>query len=327
MDFRLSDDQEALRDGIRTFCEGRISFEALAALEKEPVDRALWRELAEMGVFGLRRPEAEGGVGLGMRESVLVFAELGRCLAPGPLIGSQLAAPFVPGAAAGESVVGQLDLGGAAAGPILVEHAAALDHLLVLRDDGAFRVDGSALRGTPVATPLDPLTPLQHLDALPEGERLADAAAVATLRREGTVLAAALLLGIAEATVAHATDYAGKREQFDRPIGSFQAVKHMLSDMFVRQELARAAVYAAGATLDGFGVGEPDHAASVSKLVAGECAMKNARACVQVFGGMGFTWEMPPHYYLKRCWVLENGFGTAGEHADAVARELLRSAG
>jgi alkylation response protein AidB-like acyl-CoA dehydrogenase len=116
--------------------------------------------------------------------------------------------------------------------------------------------------------------------------------------------------------------YAAKREQFGRPIGSFQALKHLMADMYVRQETARAAVYAAGATLDDPAVGDVERAVAGAKLGAGEAAMKNARACIQIHGGMGYTWEMPPHYYLKRTWVLENVFGTGDAHAERVAERL-----
>src|SRR5205814_10064294 len=92
-------------------------------------------------------------------------------------------------------------------------------------------------------------------------------------RQRGTALTAALLLGMAEATTDIAVRYAAERHQFDRPIGSFQAVKHILADMLVRTELARAAVYAAGVTIDDVAVGDPERAASVAKLQAGEAAM------------------------------------------------------
>jgi alkylation response protein AidB-like acyl-CoA dehydrogenase len=143
---------------------------------------------------------------------------------------------------------------------------------------------------------------------------------------EGAALVAGQLLGVAEMSQELATEYARKREQFGRPIGGFQAVKHLLADAFTRQELARAAVYAAGATLDDPQVGSVERAVSAAKVVAGEAAMKNARACVQVYGGMGYTWEIPAHYYLKRTWVLENVFGTVDEHAEQMAGHIAGEA-
>ena len=86
----------------------------------------------------------------------------------------------------------------------------------------------------------------------------------------------------------------------------------------MRQELARGSVYGAAATLEHPEVGDGNRAASGAKINAGEAAMKNARTCIQVLGGMGFTWEVPAHFFLKRAWVLENAFGTIDEHSDLL---------
>jgi alkylation response protein AidB-like acyl-CoA dehydrogenase len=326
MNFQLTEDQEALRDGIRSFCEGRINIDNLRELEKEAFDRDLWGELAEMGVFALRLAESDGGVGLGSADAVLVFEELGRCLAPGPVLWSHLAAGLIEGAESGDVVVGGLDQVNHGEGPVMVEYLQHIDALLVLREDGAYRVDPKALSATAVETPLDPFTPVHHVESLPEGDRVADAATAARLRIEGAALASALMLGIAEATQELATDYAKGREQFNRPIGSFQAIKHILADCFVRQEIARAAVYAAGATLDDPEVGSVERAAATAKVTAGDAAMKNSRACIQVHGGMGYTWEVPAHYFLKRTWVLENVFGGVDDHAETMAQLLAAEA-
>jgi len=325
VDFRVTDDQEALREGVRSFCQGRLPFETLAALaerERGGFDADLWRELAELGVFSLRLPEAEGGVGLGSAEAVLVFAELGKRLVPGPLLWSHLAAGLVPGAAEGATVVGGLERMHHDSEPLLVEHLTALDALLVLRRHGVFRVDPKELAVQPVSPPTDPLTPVHHVASLPEGERVGSAEDATRLRRDGAVLAAAFSLGLAEEALALAVAYAKERHQFGRPIGSFQALQHMMADMFLRQEKARAAVYAAGATLEDPRAGDVCRAVAAAKLLADEAAERNARACIQIHGGMGFTWEMPPHYVLKRAWVLERVFGGAAEHAGEVAARL-----
>jgi len=320
MDFRVDEDQEALRDGLRAFCDGRVPVETLRELERKPeIDRTLWAEFAEMGVFSLRVPEREGGLGLGMADAVIAFAELGRRLVPGPLVWSQLAAGLVEGAGGGETIVGGLDLVGHPDAPHLVEHLESLDALLLLRPGGVFRVDPTALSARPVATPLDPLTPVHHVASLPEGQRIAGADDARRLALDAAGLAAALLLGIAEASQELATAYAKTREQFGRPIAAFQTIKHMLADMFVRQEAARAAVFAAGATLDDPAVGDVQRAVSAAKATAGEGAMRNARDCIQIHGGMGYTWEVPAHYYLKRTWVLENVFGTVADHEERIA--------
>jgi alkylation response protein AidB-like acyl-CoA dehydrogenase len=323
MDFRLTEDQEALQSGIRSWCDGQLPLETLAEIAKNGgFDAKPWSGLAEMGAFALRLPESEGGVGLGMAEAALVFGELGRALAPGPVVWTHLAADLVPGAASGETVVGGVDLAGAFADPILVEHPAALDVLLALYADRVERVDAKALALEPIATPLDPLTPIAHARTLPKGERIGGADLAARLRLEGAALTAALSLGVAERSQELATAYAKEREQFGRPVSGFQSIKHMLADMWVRQEMARAAVWSAGATIDQEGVGDPARAVASAKVVAGDAAMKNARASIQIHGGMGYVWEMAPHYYLKRAWVLATSFGGSEEYEEQLAQQL-----
>ena len=327
MDFRVSEEQKALRDGVRSFCRERVSVERLhASAANGGFDSPLWKELAELGVFGLRETVARGGSGLGMAEAVLVFEELGYSLAPGPLAWTHLAADRIDGAARGATIVGGLDLTGDAAPPHLVEYGDFLDVLLLLKADGVERLHPKDLSVRPVATPLDPLTPLHEARHLPRGERIGDADAAHRLRLEGTTLVAGQLLGIAEATLDLAVAYAKVREQFGRAIGSFQILKHMMADMFARQELARAAVYAAAATLDRPQVGDVERAVAAAKLVAGEAAMKNSRACIQIHGGMGYTWDIPAHYYFKRAWVLASIFGTAHEHAERIAETFSPAA-
>jgi alkylation response protein AidB-like acyl-CoA dehydrogenase len=297
MDFELSDDEVALQDGVRSLCAGRFPMERVRATEGTGgVDRDGWRELADAGVFGLRLPEGDGGVGLGMAAAVLVFEELGRALVPGPLVGTHLAAGLVDGAADGSRVVGVLDEGQA---PLLIENRDALDVLLV------------------------PLTPLHRVTgAVPDGDAIAGLDVAARWRTEGAALAAALLLGIAEATTELSVAYAKERQQFDRPIGSFQAVKHLCADMLVRAEVARAAVYAAGVTLDDPSVGDPERAVHAAKVTAGDAAVRNGKAAIQVHGGMGFTWEVDAHLYLKRAWWLDTVLGSIDDHSEALAAAL-----
>ncbi|WP_257133246.1 acyl-CoA dehydrogenase family protein, partial [Streptomyces sp. ms184] len=139
------------------------------------------------------------------------------------------------------------------------------------------------------------------------------------LRFEAALLTAAEQLGSAARTTEAAVQHAGERQQFGSPIGSFQAVKHLCADMLARTEPARAAVYAAAVT------GDPVEIAA-AKLLADEAAVRNARDCLQIHGGMGFTWEADVHLHLKRAWLraaswltgagaeelLAAGLGTAG---------------
>ena len=118
--------------------------------------------------------------------------------------------------------------------------------------------------------------------------------------------------------------YALERQQFDVPIGSFQAIKHLLADMYVRMTLAQSATYAAAAVADEPGGDDPVRAASAAKLLAAEAAIEGASTAVQVLGGMGFTWDMLPNYLLKRAWHLEHGFGRRDAHAQRLGGDPRR---
>jgi len=136
------------------------------------------------------------------------------------------------------------------------------------------------------------------------------------------VLTAALQVGVARGGLDLAVRYAGERVQFGRVIGGFQAVKHLLAESLARVELARAAVLCAAVTADDPEAGDPAEAAAAAKLLADDAATQGGRTCVQVHGGMGFTWEVLAHLYLKRAWVHETAFGTADAHAAFLAGRL-----
>ena len=153
MDFELTDDQTSLQEGMRAFVEGRFTPDDVRAIEADGarLDRERWHELGDTGVFSLRIPEADGGLGLGMSEAVLVFEELGRALVPGPLVATELAAPLLPDAFLDHTAIVGLVEGDD--GPLVVEHPADLDALLVLTDDGVRRIEPAAVdrrrRGPP----------------------------------------------------------------------------------------------------------------------------------------------------------------------------------
>jgi alkylation response protein AidB-like acyl-CoA dehydrogenase len=301
------------------------------------VDRDLWRELAGMGVFALTLPEATGGAGLGAAEATLVFEELGRAAVPGPLIGTFLAAGLGEGAttgagaglaaaaATGDAVVGLVPRTVVGA-PALIEHLAALDGLMVVGDEEVELVE-PPLASRPVTRPLDPLTPVDVVDDLPRGTALGGLDVVGRLRAGGGLLAAALQVGLADAATTMATGYALQRTQFGRLIGSFQALKHLLADAQVQVEVARAAVQAAGVEVDDALAGHGDaarvhRALDAARIVASGAADRATRACVQVHGGMGFTWEHDAHLYLKRALVLDAGIGSPDEAVESLAGAL-----
>ncbi|MCF3147144.1 acyl-CoA dehydrogenase family protein [Streptomyces platensis] len=323
MDFQLTDDQQALKDGTRELLAGRFGRDRLRAAVGDPApDRALWRELGAAGFFALRLPERDGGVGLGLPEAVLVLEEAGRALLPGPLVACQLLAGVVDGVAAGERIAGLCD---GAREPLLWEHPAGCDELILLegghgraggapgRTGGAYRSAPDRLSCAPFAS-VDPLTPLARVLDLP---RTAPVAVDAPrLRREAALLTAAQQLGSAVRTVEMAAAHARERKQFGVPIGSFQAVKQLCAQMLVRAEIARSAVYAAAVTESALDI-------AGAKLLADEAAVRNARDCLQVHGGMGFTWEADVHLHLKRAWWHAERWGTAGEAEEMLAAGLI----
>ncbi|WP_329621853.1 acyl-CoA/acyl-ACP dehydrogenase [Streptomyces sp. NBC_01255] len=333
MDFRLTEDQRALRKGVRELLARLFDREALRAAVDAPspsLDRELWRELGAAGFFALRLPEEEGGVGLGLAEAVLLFEEAGRVLLPGPLVATHVAAGAVPGAAEGSTVVTEVDEG------------------LVPWLDEADVVLGEAEGAVPLRS-VDPLTPLHRVPGFvgagsrsgtrPHGRRsvvptlpqrgdphapaermpttgvVEDTAEVLPATEVAVLLTAAEQVGSAGRTTEMAVSYAREREQFGQVIGGFQAVKHLCAGMLVRGELARAAVRGAAVT------GDPVEIAG-AKLLADEAATANARDCLQVFGGMGFTWEADVHLHLKRAWVRARLRLPAARAEEVVAANL-----
>ncbi|MFF8355262.1 acyl-CoA dehydrogenase family protein [Streptomyces chartreusis] len=301
MRFQLTEDQRALRSGVRELLTRRFGPEQLRAAVEAPgrLQKGLWRELGEAGFFALRLPESEGGVGLGLPEAVLAFEEAGRALLPGPLVATHLAAAEVPGAATGETVV--TDVGGCG----LVEWLSAAD---VVRGDDAGAVP---LRS------VDPLTPLHRVPGSPPSRRAAEASGADPA---AVLLTAAEQLGSATRACELAAQHARTREQFGRPIGAFQAVKHLCAEMLVRTETARAAVYAAAVTADPADI-------DTARLLADDAAVRGARDCLQVHGGMGFTWEFEVHLHLKRAWVRTHRTNDATESEERLAAELLAGSG
>jgi alkylation response protein AidB-like acyl-CoA dehydrogenase len=301
MHFLPTPDQVDLQRGVRDLLEARFTLEQLP----NGYDASLWTALTETGVFSLRT-ELE----LGMVEASLVFEELGRACVPGPLVGT-----FLSGGAV-EGPVTVCEPGGT---PLVVPHLAIAAAVLVLDDSPRLVSDVS---GVAVPNPLDPLTPLFELADVPSDPHTAIASSADQLRLDGALLTAAIQVGLAARLTELAVDYAKQREQFGKVIGSFQAVKHLCADMFVRTELARAALHSAAVMLDDPEVGDAQRAVAGAKLLADEAASMNGRSCVQVYGGMGFTWEVPVHFFVKRAWLHATEFGSADHHAEELASRL-----
>jgi hypothetical protein len=301
MQFDLDDDQIELQRVVRRLCTGRAV-----------IDPDLWGGLADLGVFALLREDS------GMRpiDAVLVCEELGRELVPGPLVGSVLAGTFLDDVAAGGAAATVLDRRGP--GPWIVDHLDRVDVVLVVDEDGVSTVDATAVTAEAIADPLDPLTPVWLVRDLPTAERHLDAGDAARVRRLVWLLSAALLSGNAAASLDVSVQYAKDRVQFGRAIGSFQAVKHLLADMHAAAGLARVACHAAGVLAD------DERAVASARVVAGRAAIDNGATCIQVHGGMGFTWEAVPHLHYKRALAVEALHGSIERAAETVARSLVQ---
>jgi alkylation response protein AidB-like acyl-CoA dehydrogenase len=339
--FRLTDDQRALKQGVRDvlarlFGPGELRA-AADAVGPPHLDRSRWRALGEAGLFALRLPERDGGIGLGLPEAVLAVEEVGRSLLPGPVLATHLAAATVPGAATGETIVTAVDgdlvewldaadiVSGDPMGAVAIRSVDPLTPLHRIPTQlracvplGAARVGGG---GPPArAKPRVGEAPAQRRQAPPPppGTDTAapDSTGISTAPGVADLLTAAEQLGTALRVCELAVQHARTREQFGAPIGAFQAVKHLCADMLVRAETARAAVYAAALTAT------PEDIAA-ARLLADEAAVRGARDCLQVHGGMGFTWEADVHLHLKRAWVRAARGGGSAEHEELLAADLL----
>jgi alkylation response protein AidB-like acyl-CoA dehydrogenase len=296
------------------------------------VSEALWREAAELGLLTLGLDEQAGGAGRPIDDEVLLFIELGRRLAPGPFLAGTLAArvAFRCGDAelaerigAGRTRVTLAVLRGDGGvrplkGAFDLFDPAGATYALVVARSGAALVD------------IDCFGPSTPVDAADPGTRMASATvesaeALHWLPTEeewiwgrATVLAAAFLTGIAAAAARAATEHAKTREQFGKPIGVHQAIKHTCVDMEIAAAAAQAqTLFAAIALADG----RADALLQVlsAATVAGSAAVDNPASGIQVFGGMGYTFENDMHLYLKRAHVFRHLFG---EPTDVLA-ELL----
>jgi alkylation response protein AidB-like acyl-CoA dehydrogenase len=322
VDLLPSPEQAEIADSARRLLAAEVPMTAVrASADRAGVDRDLWARIGALGWFGLGLDEAAGGVGYGLPEEVLLFREIGRFLAPGPFVATALAARVAAGAGAastaadileGRAVVGLAESVGPRHRLLDATHA---DLVLTVEPAGATLTERAAWGDVEVAVCLDPTIELAYA-LRPEGPPIAEQAGRAVADR-GAVLTAAVLVGTAEATRDMSAQYAKDREQFGRPIGSFQAVKHRCADMAVRCEvILDLTIYAALLVQ----TGSPDAALHVAgaKALAGEYAVANAFDNVQNHGGIGVTWEHDAHLFVKRANVAASAFGGRAEQLAAV---------
>jgi alkylation response protein AidB-like acyl-CoA dehydrogenase len=338
MNLELTDEQVALRDTVRKFLAEKASVaEYVRPMldDATGITAAVWQGLADLGTTGLLVPAEYDGAGMTMVEAGIVLEELGAGLQPGPWLSSavaapralmrfgvdsSVAAPLFTGIANGSTTatVGPLDgvrpsvvgLGDNVAlrGQIdSVSDAAAADLILVLADDR----DSTGLFAVQTPGPGIDITPQTGIDQTRKqfrvrfddtpAQRLAAAApdAVEALIDDVVIAWAADALGAAQAIMDLVVEYAKVRRQFGQPIGAFQSVQHLCVDMYETVELARSGVIHALWAADAASPDERHAAAMRTRAFSGRLAAV-ADTAIQVFGGIGYTWEHDAHLYLKR---------------------------
>ncbi|HEY6646116.1 MAG TPA: acyl-CoA dehydrogenase [Mycobacterium sp.] len=322
MSATITDEQFAARELVRSWASSSGAIEAARNVEQGDADawRAPYRGLAELGIFGVALPELHGGAGGTADDLCAMVDEAAAAMVPGPVATTALAtlvidekhAELLEALATGERTAGvalssdlsyddgrvsgtaDYVLGADAAGVLLLP--AGDQWLLVDAADNGVTVEPlkAADFSRPLARVLLDSAPAEALDV--SAQRVEDLAA--------TVLAAEAA-GVARWTLQTATEYAKVREQFGKPIGSFQAIKHMCAEMLLRSEQIAVAAADAAAAVANSDERQLSIAAAVAASTAIEAAKANAKDCIQVLGGIGITFEHDAHLYLRR------GYGTA----------------
>ncbi|MER7829845.1 acyl-CoA dehydrogenase family protein [Streptomyces sp. NPDC095602] len=350
-DLLYSETESDLRAAVRALLADRAAPATLPGrLEGQgPHDAELWRALAgDIGAAGLLVPEKLGGQGASHREAAVVLEELGRAVTPLPYLTSSVVATRTllalgpSGEAAGlladlasgrrtavlavpltATYATSADPAGPAGAIPAVADAVLADVLLVPRPDGLHAVEAADADIRP-QTPLDLTRPLAAVTvaATAPGTRLADAGTSRAAIRSGLLSGAGLLaseqLGLAEWCLEEAVRHTRTRHQFNRPVGSFQALKHRMAELWLEVAGARAAARNAA---DALATDSPDAplAVAVAQAYCSRVAVHAAEECVQLHGGIGMTWEHPAHLYLKRAKSDQLAFGAPGHHKDTVA--------
>jgi alkylation response protein AidB-like acyl-CoA dehydrogenase len=306
MRFSFTDDQRAFAEGLREMLARECPLSLVRGTWDDGSGHspALWSRLDEMGVLSMLVPEADGGMGGSLVDAVLLFQELGRAGVPGPVIEHMIAAPWCAGSSIATT---WLD------GEPYVAHAPVADAVLTPEGVRTFftiaKVDGID-GGRRLATIGGGTT-----TALPD-------LPVDVVRDQLTVATAAFLIGLGERMIDIAGEYARQREQFGKPIGAFQAVKHLLANALLKVEFAKAPTYRAAWSL-ATGADTAARDASMAKVMANEAAYLASRAAMQVHGGIGYTWEADLQLLMKKAWALSRAHGDTRTHRRRVAAAVL----
>ncbi|MCP4036050.1 MAG: acyl-CoA/acyl-ACP dehydrogenase, partial [bacterium] len=323
MNFVFTEDQTLLQQTVRDFLEGECTVDHVRAMWDTETGRSpeFWAKLAEVGVPGLLVPDEHGGLAMDEVDMVLVLEETGRAATAEPVIhtacvGARLleesgndaiANKWLPKVAEGSAILAvQHDQS-----PFVCD-AHVADLLLLSSGDAVHAVARADVQLTAQATN-DPAKRLSSVEWTPsastllaDGDKGRELQAAAFDR--GVLAAAAQLLGVCQQLSEMAVDYATQRKQFGVPIGSFQAVKHVLASEKVNTEYARTLVYRAAYSV---AHALPSRAADVSmaKLSIAENAVSLAKTALQVHGALGYTWEQDLHVWMRRAWSLDTAWG------------------
>jgi hypothetical protein len=338
MSIAISDDHRTLADTVADFLEkhkARGANRALLEAEAEPLP-TFWNELRSVGWLGLHVPEEDGGSGFGLSELCVVVERFGRAIAPGPFVPTVIASALVSATGSAElrqrwlrgladgSLIGAIGLGGevttsegVASGDAGVVLGAGLADLIVVPAGDDVAIVERSATGVSVDVPsnIDPArrSGRVRLDGSP-------AQAIHGGRRRLVDLARLILsaeaVGVARECTEQAADYAKVRQQFGRPIATFQAVKHHCANMAVAVELATSLVWDAARAAH-TGGDQFTYTAAMAAALAVPTAEQNAQLNIQVHGGIGFTWEHDAHLYLRRAAAIE-----AIVDAEVAAREV-----
>ncbi|MBV9091858.1 MAG: acyl-CoA dehydrogenase [Mycobacteriaceae bacterium] len=354
MPIAITPEHKELADSVRALVERVAPSEVLHTALETPIENPppYWRAAAEQGLQGVHLSESVGGQGFGILELAVVIAEFGRGAVPGPFVPSAIASALINAHDPDAKVLGDLASGAAIAafalessltatrqGDALVIRgearsvpSAADASLLVLPVAGLdpetsgtewVVIDADQLEIEPV-TSVDLLRPVAHVRAnaveVP-ADRVLSHVTVAAARSLVSTLLSAEAVGVARWATDAASAYAKIREQFGRPIGQFQAIKHKCAEMAADTERAVAAVWDAARALDE-GLEKPqaaaEFAAAVAATLAPAAAQRCTQDCIQVHGGIGFTWEHDAGVYFRRALGIVAAFGRAADYPQHV---------
>jgi alkylation response protein AidB-like acyl-CoA dehydrogenase len=334
MRFAFTSDQELLRDALRDVLQRECPPSLVrASWERRDAADGLWKTLADIGVLGLTVPEEHGGLGLGALDWILLFEECGRFAAPVPL-GETMAvvvpliceagdeafkARWLPAIAKGEARVA-IGLEGTP----YVRDADVAD-LLLLQDGNGFRtLTRDEVTLAPIAS-VDRSRRLFTVSNRHPEERSDEGslrASTAAAFDRAALATSAELLGLASHMLTLTVDYTKVRTQFGAPIGSFQAVKHHLTNALLKIELARPPVYRAAHSLACADPSASTHV-SIAKACASDAATFVARVALQCHGAIGYSFEHDLHLWMKRAWALAAAWGDAAWHRARVADAVI----